>query len=133
MKFTHFDFLICSYESSNHVDTQVPHCPQLLAAHPETAYHVLLSVLFAIMALSTLRCKFLWLPHTTILTAAGISHSTMWKAIGNKLKTSTVTVRQELDQKHYILLCVHVIHLGFRPKLCSAVLLLVLSLQSLFK
>lgn len=82
-----------SCESSTTVDAQVPHCPQVLAAHPEFVYHVLLSVFLAIMALSILRFKYLWLPHATILTGAGISHSTMWKAIGNKLKTSIITTQ----------------------------------------
>ena len=65
----------------------------MLKAHPEFAHHFIMSILFGIMALSTLRCKFLWLPHSSILAAAGLTHTSMWTSIQEKLGISRVTVR----------------------------------------
>ncbi|XP_062510645.1 probable C-mannosyltransferase DPY19L3 isoform X1 [Corticium candelabrum] len=79
--------------SSSESPDSVTLSPPMLKAHPEFAHHFIMSILFGIMALSTLRCKFLWLPHSSILAAAGLTHTSMWTSIQEKLGISRVTTQ----------------------------------------
>uniref|UniRef100_A0A7M5WW22 C-mannosyltransferase DPY19L3 n=1 Tax=Clytia hemisphaerica TaxID=252671 RepID=A0A7M5WW22_9CNID len=51
----------------------------LLDDYPEIIFNVILNVFFGGMALTTIRMKFLWMPHMCILAAGIICHQKTWK------------------------------------------------------
>lgn len=52
----------------------------LLDDYPALVFNVILNLFFGGMALTTLRMKFLWMPHMCIIAASIISHQETWKA-----------------------------------------------------
>ena len=52
---------------------------------PELAYNLFLSIMFGVVALSTVRFKFLWTPHMCVLAAACASHHQVWKELLRRL------------------------------------------------
>lgn len=48
---------------------------------PQFAYNAIQSVVFAVVAMSTQRFKYLWVPHMCVVAAAGASHSQAWRAL----------------------------------------------------
>lgn len=55
-----------------------------LNEQPELAYHVIQTVLFAVMACSTLRFKFLWTPHMCLVAAGVFCHQGFWRMVFGK-------------------------------------------------
>lgn len=54
--------------------------PSKLDDYPELVFHIILSVFFGGMAMTTLRMKFLWMPHMCIVAAGVFFHQDTWKA-----------------------------------------------------
>ena len=52
-----------------------------LDSYPDLVFHMVLSVLFGMMALTTVRMKFLWLPHMCIVAAGTLCQQDVWKAV----------------------------------------------------
>lgn len=59
------------------------HHHQLIS--PDLAYNLFLSILFGVVALSTVRFKFLWTPHMCVLAGACASHHQMWEEMLRRL------------------------------------------------
>jgi len=57
----------------------------VLDEYPELVFNVILDIFFGGMALTTLRMKFLWLPHMIIVAAGLFSHQQSWKLCLNAL------------------------------------------------
>jgi len=51
----------------------------ILDHYPELAFHFMLTVFFGGMAMSTLRMKFLWMPHMCIMAAGIFCQQDLWK------------------------------------------------------
>lgn len=45
------------------------------------SYHAILTILLAVLAISTNRFRYLWIPHMCIIGAWGICNSTLWNWI----------------------------------------------------
>lgn len=76
----------------------------LLDDYPEVVFNIILSVFFGGMALTTLRMKFLWMPHMCILAAGVFCHQDAWKSVANALhleKTLSFLLRHSVP----IVLC----------------------------
>lgn len=52
----------------------------ILDEYPELVFNLILDVFFGVMAMTTLRMKFLWMPHMCILAAGVISHQDTWRS-----------------------------------------------------
>ena len=70
-----------------HAQEDPPPCNQhhYLSISPELAYNLFLSILFGVVALSTVRFKFLWTPHMCVLAAACASHHQVWGELQKRL------------------------------------------------
>ncbi|XP_069125693.1 protein C-mannosyl-transferase DPY19L3-like [Argopecten irradians] len=84
---------------SNHVhdatvkDTASTKKSHLLSNRPELAYHTVQAVFFGVLAMSTLRMKYLWTPYMCILASFGISDYRMWRSVLAQLKTQGMMVQ----------------------------------------
>ncbi|XP_021374875.1 probable C-mannosyltransferase DPY19L3 [Mizuhopecten yessoensis] len=84
---------------SNHVhdstvkDTASTKKSHLLSNRPELAYHIVQTVFFGVLAMSTLRMKYLWTPYMCILASFGISDYRMWRTVLAHLKTQGMMVQ----------------------------------------
>ncbi|XP_033741333.1 probable C-mannosyltransferase DPY19L3 [Pecten maximus] len=65
----------------------------LLSNRPELAYHIVQAVFFGLLAMSTLRMKYLWTPYMCILASFGISDYRMWRSVLAHLKTQGMMVQ----------------------------------------
>ncbi|XP_054426258.1 probable C-mannosyltransferase DPY19L3 [Pteronotus mesoamericanus] len=52
--------------------------PGTLHLRPETAYHLIHTILFGFLALSTMRMKYLWTPHLCVFAASGLCSADVW-------------------------------------------------------
>lgn len=84
---------------SNHVhdatvkETTATKKSHLLSNRPELAYHIVQGVFFGLLAMSTLRMKYLWTPYMCILASFGISDYRMWRSVLAQLKTQGMMVQ----------------------------------------
>ena len=53
--------------------------------YPELVFHIILSVFFGGMALTTLRMKFLWMPHVCVIAAGVFCHQDTWRSCLNSI------------------------------------------------
>ena len=67
--------------------------PWMVHYYPEVAFSCILSVFFGIMALSTLRMKFLWTPHICMVGAGIFCHQDFWRWVfsSSKIKDGIVS------------------------------------------
>ncbi|XP_020618146.1 probable C-mannosyltransferase DPY19L3 [Orbicella faveolata] len=59
--------------------------PLFLNSHAEVVYQAIQSVFFGVLAMSTLRFKFLWTPHMCLFAAGVFCNQSFWKAVLNKI------------------------------------------------
>lgn len=69
-----------SHELQHKRDTNVAAPPHQLIS-PEFAYHLLLSIAFGTVALTTQRFKVLWIPHMCVLAAGALANLDGWRAL----------------------------------------------------
>ncbi|XP_065057638.1 protein C-mannosyl-transferase DPY19L3-like [Rhopilema esculentum] len=60
--------------------------PWMVHYYPEVAFSCILSVFFGLMALSTLRMKFLWTPHICMVGAGIFCHQDFWRWVFSSSK-----------------------------------------------
>ena len=48
---------------------------------PELGYHVIQPLLFGVMALTTLRMKYLWTPYMCVLASVGLCYTPAWRGL----------------------------------------------------
>uniref|UniRef100_T1IWI9 C-mannosyltransferase DPY19L3 n=1 Tax=Strigamia maritima TaxID=126957 RepID=T1IWI9_STRMM len=65
----------------------------LMQKRPELAFHVVLTVFLAILAMSTTRMKFLWVPHMCIVTSVGICDLRIWRTLAGWFTTQINCIR----------------------------------------
>ncbi|XP_077866420.1 protein C-mannosyl-transferase DPY19L3-like, partial [Saccoglossus kowalevskii] len=65
----------------------------ILSERPELVFHAIQTVFFGLMALSTMRFKYLWTPEMCILAGFAIGDSKTWKFLVKKFNiTSELTI-----------------------------------------
>ena len=65
----------------------------MMETRPELVYHLIQTVFFAIMAVSTVRFKFLWMPHICIVGAGVFCDQLWWRCAFSKLRLTGVKVK----------------------------------------
>ena len=71
---------ISAHELQYKQDTNIATLPHQFIS-PEFAFHLLLSVVFGVVALTTQRFKVLWVPHMCVLAAGAVANLGGWRAI----------------------------------------------------
>lgn len=66
--------------------------PLFLNSHAEVVYQAIQSVFFGVLAMSTLRFKFLWTPHMCLFAAGVFCNQSFWKAVLNKIGIKQIYV-----------------------------------------
>ena len=64
-----------------------------MKSRPELVYHLIQTTFLAIMAVSTLRFKFLWMPHICVVGAGIFCNQAWWRFLFSKLFTPGMKVR----------------------------------------
>lgn len=64
-----------------------------LKSRPEVVYHLIQTTFFAVMAVTTLRFKFLWMPHICIVGAGLFCNQSCWRFLFIKLRLPGIVVR----------------------------------------
>ncbi|XP_071112978.1 protein C-mannosyl-transferase DPY19L3-like [Haliotis cracherodii] len=72
--------------------TETP-ASHILSNRPEVAYIAIQTLLFGLLAMSTLRMKYLWTPYMCVLGSVAFVDNTMWKAVMKKFKLKEFSVQ----------------------------------------
>eukprot|EP00794_Sanderia_malayensis_P000566 gene566-1224_t len=72
---------------------QQEHQSWMLHNYPEVAFTVIQTIFFGLMALSTLRMKFLWTPHICIVASGLFCHQDVWRWIFKKCNIEQAVAR----------------------------------------
>lgn len=88
--------IVNSHDSSDNLDKKdsPKQVNAVIFAQPELAYHALQSLLFAVMATTTLRMKYLWTPHLCVLAGVTLCHPAPWKWVLCRCRVSNTRVVQ---------------------------------------
>lgn len=63
-----------------------------LNSHPEVVYQAIQSVFFGALAITTVRFKYLWIPHMCLFAAGIFCNQAFWKAALNKVGIKQIYV-----------------------------------------
>jgi hypothetical protein len=72
-----------------------------MKSRPDLVYHLIQTAFFAIMAVSTLRFKFLWMPHICVVGAGIFCNQAWWRFLFSKLLMPGIKVRTQLISDVY--------------------------------
>ncbi|XP_064628354.1 protein C-mannosyl-transferase DPY19L3-like isoform X2 [Lineus longissimus] len=66
--------------------------PHILSQRPELAFHAVQTVFFALMAISTMRFKYLWTVYMCIMASVGICDFHFWKKLLSKFRIEGIVL-----------------------------------------